>query len=455
MSNSSYGLATGVGLRSASALVVANMIGAGIFTTTGFQAAVLGHPGYIFALWIVGGVLALCGALCFAELGSIFPEAGAEYVYIRETYGQAFGFMSAFVGLIAGFSAPIAAALKALIRYLGHFVPVFAEDPMVFGALHVNDLAAIGVCWGLVVLHTRGIRLSLGFNDLITLFKVAGIVAIIVAAFAFGKGDFANLSYVSPTFATLSLPDTFAAFANSLIFVTFCYLGWNASAYMAAEMDNPRRDLPRSLLLGTATVMGLYLLLNVVYFYGANVDALAGKLDVAAVSAEALFGSTGLTLVVVVLTMSILASASAMTVVGPRVYYAFGKDFSPLAILAKTNPETGAPTAALMLQGFVITAIIIFGTVDQIMQYAGFTLTLFASLAVSCVLVLRLRRPDIRRSFKVWGYPFTPVLFLAVSAWTMVWAIHGRPVESLLGLLTAVVGGILFYALRNVSSGKG
>lgn len=454
MSKFSDGLSTGVGLRSAGALVVANMIGAGIFTTTGFQAAALGHPGYIFALWIVGGVLALCGALCFAELGSIFPEAGAEYVYIRETYGHAFGFMTAFVGLIAGFSAPIASALKALIRYLGHFVPVFVEDPVVFGVLHVNDLVAIGVCWGLVAIHARGIRLGLGFNDVITLFKVVGIVAIIVAAFAFGKGDFAHLSYVSPTFETLSLPDTFAAFATSLIFVTFCYLGWNASAYMAAEMEDPQRILPQSLVLGTATVMTLYLLLNTVYFYGANVDELAGKVEVGAVSAEALFGPTGLTLVIVVLTVSILASASAMTVVGPRVYYAFGKDFSPLAILARTNSKTGAPTAALVLQGFVITVVILSGTVDQIMQYAGFTLTLFASLAVSCVLVLRIRRPDIPRPFKVWGYPFTPVLFLTVSVWTMVWAIRGRPVESLLGLATAAVGGILFYALRNASPAK-
>lgn len=447
MSDSESGLFKGVRLRSATGLVVASMIGAGIFTTTGFQAADLGHPGYIFALWILGGILALSGALCFAELGAAMPAAGAEYVYIRESYGAALGFMSAFIALFAGFSAPIAAALKSLVGYMSQYIPALGVNPMFFEVLHLNDLIAIALCWLLVAIHVRGIKVGLGFNDFVTLLKVLGIVAVIVAAAAIGKGDVASLTAVAPAYYELGFADKMAAFATSLIFVTFCYLGWNGSAYMAAEMNEPQRDLPRSLLLGTGLVTVLYLGLNAVYFYGAGVEGLAGKVEVGFVSSRALFGSGGVAAVTLLMCVSILASASAMTAVGPRVYYAFGKDFSPLRVLTRTGVKTGAPSIALILQGFVTTGIILSGRVDQILQYTGFTLTLFSSLAVSCVIVLRIRKPDLPRPFKAWGYPFTPLLYLAVSLWTMIWAVRGRPVESLLSLLTVVAGGVVFYIL--------
>jgi APA family basic amino acid/polyamine antiporter len=446
-SNSNGGLLRHIGLRSATALVVANIIGAGIFTSTGFQAADLGHPAYIFLLWVVGGVLAFCGALCFAELGAAMPHAGAEYVYLRETYGRALGFMSAFVSLTAGFSAPIAAASKGFVRYASHFFPALAEDPLVLATIHINDFLAIALVWLLVAIHLRGMKGGTGFNDLITIFKVCGLVAIILAAAAIGQGDISNFTTVSPSFHQMNQAGRFTALATSLIFVMFCYSGWNAAAYVAAEMKNPQRDLPRSLLLGTFIVLVLYLGLNAIYFYGADVTELAGKVEVGLIASRHLFGDTGVTLVTLVLCISILASASAMTIAGPRVYYAFGGDFHPLRILAHANSKTGAPTAALLLQGAITTIIILTGRIDQIQQYAGFTISLFASLAVSCVFVLRIRKPDLPRPFRVWGYPVTPLLFLAVSIWTMFWAFRGRPLESSLSLITVATGGILFYVL--------
>src|SRR5512139_292886 len=194
------GLIRGIGLRSATALVIANIIGAGIFTSTGFQAGALGHPGYIFLLWIVGGILAFCGALCYAELGAAMPHAGAEYVYLKETYGLPFGFMSAFVSLFAGFAAPIASALKSLVRYLTLFFPALTSEPVLWGLINVNDWIAVCMAWILVAIHSRGIRGGIRFNDLITLFKLAGIVLIVVAAAAVGKGHVSNLSYVSPAY---------------------------------------------------------------------------------------------------------------------------------------------------------------------------------------------------------------------------------------------------------------
>jgi APA family basic amino acid/polyamine antiporter len=441
-----HDLIRGIGFKSATALVVANIIGAGIFTSTGFQAGVLGHPGYIFLLWIVGGVLALCGALCYGELGAAMPRAGGEYVYLRETYGPSFGFMSAFVSLFAGFAAPIASALKSLVRYLSFFFPALGSEPLLWGFVNINDWIAIGIAWMLVAIHLRGVRGGIRFNDWITLFKLSGIVLIVLAAALIGNGQLSNLTYVSESYRMLSPVDKWGAFANSLIFVMFCYSGWNASAYVAGEIVEPRKNLPRSLLIGTGVVVVLYIALNAVYFYGATVDELANKVEVGLVASNALFGTAGSGLVTTVLSVSLLASASAMTIAGPRVYYALGRDFAPFRIFAGTSTSTGAPAASLLLQGLITSAMILSGRVDQIQQYVGFTLTLFASIAISCVIVLRIRKPNMSRPFRAWGYPLTPLLFLAVSVWALIWNFRGRPLESILSVATVFLGGALFYA---------
>jgi APA family basic amino acid/polyamine antiporter len=445
MSDSHSGLRQSIGLRSATALVVANVIGAGIFTTTGFQAADLGDPRWIFLLWVLGGVLAYCGALCYGELGAAMPHAGAEYVYLRETYGRAFGFMSAFVSLIAGFPAPIAAALKSLMHYLSAFFPAFEGDLVLFGGLHLKDAVAVAAVWALVAIQLRGQREAIGFNNLATLLKVAGIVAIILAAATVGQGDTANFNYVSASYATMDGAALMTALATSLIFVMFCYSGWNAAAYVASEIIEPQRNLPRALLTGTVIVTVLYLGLNVVYLYGANVDQLAGKVEVGLVAARELFGAWGAGLVTAVLAVSLLASASAMTIAGPRVYYALGRDVSTFGFLAVTT-RSGVPINALLVQATVASLFIVSGRVDQILQYAGFTLALMSALAVSCVIVLRFRRPDMARPFRTWAYPFPPLFYLTVTGWTMVWAFRGRPLESSLALLTVAAGGALFYA---------
>jgi APA family basic amino acid/polyamine antiporter len=424
---------------------VANVIGAGVFTTTGFQAADLGNPTLILLLWLFGGVLAYCGALCFAELGAAMPEAGAEYVYLRESYGRAFGFMSAFVSLIAGFSAPIAAALKSLVRYLTAYFPSLNGDARIIGAVTSGDIVAIVLVWALIAVHLRGRRGAITFNDLITLLKVSGIVGIIVCAAAFGKGSLENFSHVSDVYTGLSSGSLFSALATSLIFVMFCYSGWNAAAYVASEIVEPQKVLPKALLVGTGIVTVLYLLLNSVYFYGANVEELAGKVEVGLVASRQLFGEWGAGMVTVVLIVSLIASASAMTIAGPRVYYALGRDVKRFRSLTQTNPS-GAPSNALILQGIVASLIIVSGSVDEIISYAGFTLALVSALAVSCVIVLRYKRPELERPFRVWAYPLPPLFFILVSVWTMYWAFQGRPVESTLALLTVAAGGGIFLA---------
>jgi APA family basic amino acid/polyamine antiporter len=447
VTKSDGGLLGHIGFRSATALVIANVIGAGVFTTTGFQAADLGNPYLILILWGIGGLLAYCGALCYAELGAAMPHAGAEYIYLRETYGQSVGFMSAFVSLIAGFPAPIAAALKSLVRYLSAFFPVLATDPVVIGNLHLNDLIAIGLVWVLIAIHLRGLREAIGFNDLVTLLKVGGIVGLILATAAFGQGDASNITYVSASYESMQTPQVLIALGTSLIFVMYCYSGWNAAAYVASEIIEPQRNLPRALLVGTLIVTGLYLALNMVYLYGANVDELAGKIEVGLVASRQLFGSLGTGLVTVVLSISLLASASAMMIAGPRVFFALGRDVSAFSWLATISAK-GAPVNAMLIQGVVASVIIVSGSVDQILQYAGFTLAIMSALAVSCVIVLRLRRPKMTRPFRIKGYPLPPLLYLTITVWTMFWAFQGRPVESSLALLTVIAGGVIFYLYR-------
>jgi APA family basic amino acid/polyamine antiporter len=439
------GLQRHIHFRSATALVVANVIGAGVFTTTGFQAADLGNPIIILVLWLVGGILAYCGALCFAELGAAMPHAGGEYIYLRETYGRAFGFMSAFVSLIAGFSAPIAAAVKSLVLYLKAFFPLLESDPAIIGRLHLTDLISIVLVWLLIAVHLRGKKGAMDFNDIITMLKVGGIVAIILAAAVLGDGNIDNFTYVSAAYKEMPTAALFSAMATSLIFVMFCYSGWNAAAYVASEIIDPEKTLPKALLVGTGIVTVLYMLLNAVYFYGANVDALAGKVEVGLVASRQLFGGWGAGMVTTVLVVSLLASASAMTIAGPRVYYALGKDIGKLRALTRTN-EGGAPVNALLLQGTVASLFIMSGNVGQILSYAGFTLALMSALAVSCVIALRIKRPEMQRPFRVWAYPLPPLFFLIVSLWTMYWAFLGRPVESTLALLTVAAGGGIFFA---------
>jgi basic amino acid/polyamine antiporter, APA family len=433
-----------VGFRTATALVVANVIGAGIFTTTGFQAADLGNPLTIFALWAIGGLLAYCGALCYAELGAEMPDAGGEYAYLRRSYGQGFGFMSAFVSLIAGFAAPIAAALKSVMIYLQAFLPVLQETGKIAGLISLSDLCALVLVWLLVAAQMGRAGRGFRFINYLTAFKVAGIIAIIIAAAIVGNGDLTNFSYSSASYLELSPDAKLAAIGTSLIFVMFCYSGWNAAAYIGEEIMDPQRNLPLALLAGTVIVTLLYLALNAVYLYGANVDGLAGHVEVGLIAGQALFGEFGAQLVTIVLVVSLLASASAMTVAGPRVYFALGRDVRLFQFLGKSTDD-GVPLNALILQATVASIIIVTGRVDQILQYAGFTLALMSALAVSCVIVLRYRFPDLVRPFRLPVYPLPPVVYILVSLWTMYWALQGRPFESTLALATVAAGGLIFY----------
>ncbi|MGE0870920.1 MAG: APC family permease [Kofleriaceae bacterium] len=431
-----------LGLIVTAAIVVANMIGTGVFTSTGFQAAALHDPLTILLAWVIGGVLALCGAAAYAELGSMMPRAGGEYIYLREAYHPAVGFMSGWVSLIAGFSAPIAVSALAFSKYLSKLVPGLGGEPWIllkpelfgltvtvaFGAMHA---VAITLIVAIAAMHAFDTKLGGRVQTVFTAAKVLLIVVFIVAGFLVGDGDWSNFASRGGGLVE-NLPTS--AFAIALIFVAFSYSGWNAAAYIANEVKQPERTLPRALLLGTGLVMALYVLLNVVFFYALPPEKLAGVFEIGDATGRALFGDRAGSIMTSVIALALVSSVSAMVMAGPRVYAAMATARALPGGLARHN-KRGVPMYAVVTQGVIASAFVIIGDPNWLIQMVGFTLSIFAALTVSAVFVLR--RRGMTSKYRTSGFPVTPVLFIVLSIWMAGWFIYSQPTSS------AVVAGIL------------
>ena len=312
-------------------------------------------------------------------------------------------------------------------------------------------MAAIGLIWALTGVHWLGIRSGGRWQSAITLLNVTLIAAFIAAGLLSGRGDWGNFSEVAAGAASVG-PGA-SMLAVSLIWVMFAYSGFNAAAYVAGEIEKPERNLPRGLIAGVATVSVLYLGLNVVYILAAGPGELAGKLDVARIAAQAMFGPWAARLVSVVIATCAVAAASAMICVGPRIYSQMARDGAFFSSAARLHPRRGTPGVAMLLQGVWSSLLITAGSFDQLLTFAGFLLSLFSALTVSSVLVLRRRFPDLPRPYKVWGYPVTPLLYVAVSLWMMVWSLFSRPAESLIGL-AIIAAGLPVYRIWRRRAGK-
>lgn len=419
-----------LGSTAASALVIANMIGTGIFMTTGFLAARLGSPLLVLGVWVAGAVLALCGASVYAELGAMIPRAGGEYVYLSRAFHPAVGFVAGFVSLVVGFAAPIAATAYAFGAYLHAAAP--AVPVMV---------AAVGVIVAMTALHMGDVVLGSHIQTALSAYKVLVIVAFIGAAALFGEGDMSHFA-APPTAVTP------ADLAVCLVLVSFAYSGWNAAAYVAGELRDPGKTLPRALIWGTSAVAALYLALNVVFFYGAGPAALAGSPDdVADVAARALFGvELGRTFSLAI-ALALVSSVSAMILTGPRVAMAMAEDGHLLGALARRNGRR-VPWVAVAAQGALAVVIVSTATFEDLLTYIGFTLSIFAALTVVAAFVLRRREPHTPRPFRAIGWPFTPLLFLAMSLWMVVFSILEKPVVTAWGGGTLAVG-LLLYVVRH------
>lgn len=434
---------------SAAAIVVSNMIGTGIFTTTGFLAGDLGRPWLVLGIWLVGAMVALAGCLCYAELGINFPRSGGEYVYVREAWGPAWGFLSGWVSFFAGFSAPIAAAALAFSEYLAYFFPRLSvtsptETPYAF-LPWIHAGSGQWVAAGIVILfagiNILGLRLAAQLQNVLTALKISILGAFLILAVTVGKGSAEHFSLGATRTSHHSLA---AQFAVSLIFVMFAYSGWNAATYVLEEMKTPERTLPAALVAGTLVVAAFYLALNAVYLYALPLENMKGVVRIGATAAAALFGPRGGGAFSAVMAVGLLSCVSAMVIVGPRVYYAMAQDGCFFPGAARLHPIRHTPVQAITYQSVATVAMILTGTFEGLIYYIGFALILFAAMATAGMIRLRLRADWKRLPSVSRGYPVVPAVFLIASVWMLCYTAALRPKESVLGLLTVVCGGLLY-----------
>jgi len=430
-------LVRGLGLFSATSLVVANMIGAGIFTTSGLLLQEVGHPLVMLALWTVGGLLALAGALCYGELGAAMPDAGGEYLYLARLFHPALGFLSGWVSFLVGFSAPLAASALACSHYLwSAFAPtVDAELP--------RKVLALLLLAALTAVHVRGVRSGARFQNALTVAKVALILALITAGALSGRGDIGNFGQQANDVGTMS--PSLKTMGLALMWIMFAYSGWNSSGYVGAEIREPQRNLPRSLLAGTGVVMLLYLALNMLFVYAVPPRELSGVIAVGGLAAEHLFGSAAQAIFSGLIGCALLSSLSALIMLGPRVYYAMARDGLFFRAASVVRPEARVPARSILLQSALAAALILTGTFEQILTYMGFCLGIFPILAVLGLFRLRsVRTPGYRMP----GFPLVPLTFAAASALILVLAFQERPIESSIALLTVAAGIPCYFIFR-------
>ena len=414
----------------ATSIVVANMIGTGIFTSLGFQVGGLPSGFAILMLWLVGGVCATCGALCYAELAAAMPRSGGEYFYLGRIYHPSLGFMAGWISATAGFAAPVALAAMAFGRYLTGVVP--GVQPM---------YASLAVVWLVTPLLLGDAKLGSWFQNSTTVLKVALILAVILAGCLISKVQ--PVSFLPQAGDGKLIAST--PFAVSLVYVMFAYSGWNASTYIAGEVRKPGRMILLSVGLGTLVVAGLYLAVNAVFLRSTPLAEMNGKVEVALTAGPYLFGAAGTKVMAGFICLGLISTVSAMMWIGPRVTVAMGEDLRGLRWFAAKSGH-GTPVRAVLAQFVLVNLFLLTSSFQQVINAATFILQLCALLTVMGVIVLRWKQPDLARPYRAWGYPVTPLVFMVVSLWMLWHLLSSRDtrMESLVGLGTGVVGLILY-----------
>lgn len=438
-----------MGLFSATALVVSNMIGTGIFTGTGFLAGELGSTNLVFGIWVVGGVIAFLGAICYSELGINFPSSGGEYVYLTRAFGPAWGFMTGWASFFAGFSAPIATAALAFSEYLGHFFPALSQGNarVIAGsgdwAIRLGGAQAVacGLVAAFTVLNILGVQRVARVQNVLTATKVLVLLAFIVLGFTIGDGNASHFAASATRTVSTSLPGQFAL---SLVFVFFAYSGWNAATYVAEELRQPARTLPLAMGIGTALVTALYLVLNFVFVYALPLEDLKGQEAVGAIAASRLFGPEIAGIFSGLMALSLMSTVNAMITVGPRVYYAMAGNGAFPAIAAKVHPRFHTPVAAIVAQA-VCTMIMTLTPFRELIQYIGFTLYFFAAMSVASLFIFR-QRPGWQKLRVVsFAYPLFPLLFILMGVWVTYQGIVLKPYVALAAGVTLGTGALMYH----------
>lgn len=431
------------------AFVVANMVGTGVFTSLGFQLLETDSLFSIMMLWLLGGVVAFCGALCYAELGAAMPRSGGEYHYLSKIYHPSVGFLSGWVSLVVGFAAPVALTCMALASYMCRIFPM----------LHPQWIA-LGVLVLITLVHTRNLQVSGSFQIVFTIIKVVLILAFIVCGILLPSQpqDYSGQG--------ASWNDVFnPGFAVSLIWVYYAYSGWNASTYMASEIENPKKNIPLSLILSTVVVTLMYLLLNYVFLRSTPMADLTGQIEIGLISARNIFGARMGDLMGLVISVLLLSSISSMVFMGPRVAQVMGEDHRILRFLSYKDKK-GVPLAAIGFQFVISTLLIITNSFEMVTKYTGILLSLCSLLTVIGVFVHRHKFPNAERPYKTFGYPVTPIIFAILIIWSITYLIHEDYVKtfvtheqsfmwmSIMSFCTLLVGFIVYLVNLRISSKK-
>src|SRR5216110_2463554 len=418
-----------IGFVTASSIVIANIIGTGIFTSLGFQVAEIQSGFPLLMLWIIGGITALCGALCYGELSAALPRSGGEYHFLSQIYHPALGFMAGFVSATVGFAAPIALAAMAFGKYL--------QGVLDFGSPVFFSFAVV---WLVALFHLKNLRLGSAFQNLSTLMKLLLIAALVVAGFFVHPKQPIDFFPV-PGDTTLIFG---APFAVALVYVMYSYSGWNAAVYITGEIKQPEKNVPRSLLVGTCVVILIYVLLNAIFLATTPAQELKGQLEVALIAGKHIFGASGGRAAGAVICLGLVSAISSMTWIGSRVSMSMGEDHWLLRMLGRKNPH-GIPTNSIVLQLLIVNLLLLTRSFESVVQYTQFSLLLCSLFTVLGVIVLRITRPELARPYRVWAYPFPPIIFATITIWMMFYLLRWKTTESLAGLATAVVGLLLYF----------
>jgi APA family basic amino acid/polyamine antiporter len=442
----SAGLQRRLGPLDAAAIVISNVIGGGIFFVPVIVAGMVPQPMWMIGVWAVGGALAFFGAMAYAELAALRPQAGGEYVYLRDAFGPMAAFLTGWTSFVAGFSGAIAASALAFADYIGRFVPAAASgDPL----LHVPGLVvspraivALTAIGALTLIHVRGLGPGRLLQNTLAALKVSAIALFVAIGLAAGRGSgahFASTASVAPV-----------SFLLALVPVMFSYSGWNAAAYVAEEVREPARNVPLALSIGTISVVLLYVALNVLDVYAMPVRELAAVpgsrlMDTVA---ERLFGFVAGDVLALFTIVSLAASISAMVIAGPRVYFAMARDGLFVPSASTVHPKFHTPASAIIAQGVWSGVLVLSGTLSQLVSYTGFAVVLFSAIAVLALFVLRHRHPDAPRPFRALGYPWAPAIFVGASAVIVMNEIWRNGPTAAAGLAVIAAGVPAYFLVR-------
>ena len=424
-----------VGLATAIAIVVANMIGTGVFGSLGFQVAGIPSGFPILVLWLVGGIVSFCGAVCYAELASIFPKSGGEYHLLSKAWNPFIGFLAGWISVTVGFAAPVAANAALLGGYMGSITglsPLWFGIPVVVlvAIVHLGKLSNIGL-----------------FQSGFTYAKV--VLILVLGLLAFSLGTAQPISFL-PAEGDGKLIAS-GGFAISLVYVLYAYTGWNAATYMMDEVRNPEKTVPLALLIGTALVTVLYLFINAAFLYSTPIEKISGQAEVGLIAAESILGAKGGMIMGILISFGLISTISSMTWAGPRVTAAIGRDHARFQTLGKLN-RNGVPALAVILQAAIVLLLVASATFEQLINYVQALLTISSLMVVIGLVVLRLRHPDLHRPYRAWGYPLTPIIFGSLSLYVLWFQIQQKTVEFLYGLGTLGLGVLIYFLFVRPSS---